>query len=473
MIKCEADYETIDITFSDDSDNLAITLNSEENDPIVINLGAYSGYMDDYRLLRYKPSIDGVTLVGDLTSADLGLVKSYNELNDKPTIDGVTIEGDLTSADLGFVESYDDLTDRPSIDGVTLTGDMTSADLCLVKSYDELTDRPSIDGVTLTGDMTSEDLGLVKSYDELADRPSIDGVTLTGDMTSEDLGLIKSYNDLDDKPSINGQVLQGDVSIESLGVVLSDTYANWSAKRNLISQDGVIYVYVDYQQIDNGNGIVNVYPGVKIGNGYTKLSALPFINSPDPRLLNHIANNAIHVTASDKAAWNGAVADVSVLQHKIEGTLHEIGETTSQITDGSVLTPIVINGKYVVPSAGDVVRYGSQEFMYTDLGTWAEFGSPAVGHVLRGTVSYWNSQPSLISEQDAIYIYTDYRTIDNGDGTYTYYQGMKIGDGSAYLIDIPFIGEGLVTQADIDRWNNKWSGYLDSNNLENLVFTTD
>ena len=119
------------------------------------------------------------------------------------------------------------------------------------------------------------------------------------------------------------------------------------------------------------------------------------------------------------------------------------------------------------------MRYGNQEFMYTDGGVWAEFGSQAVGNVLRGTVSYWNSQPSLISEQDAIYIYTDYRTVDNGDGTYTYYQGMKIGDGSAYLIDIPFIGEGLVTQADVDRWNNKWSGYLDSNNLENLVFTTN
>lgn len=473
MIKCEADYEVIDITFTDESDNLAITLNGEENDPIVINLGAYSGYMDDYRLLRHKPSIDGVTLVGDLTSADLGLVKSYNELNDKPSIDGVILEGDLTSADLGFVESYDDLTDRPSIDGVTLTGDMTSADLGLVKSYDELENKPTLNGTTISGDLTSEDLGLVTSYNDLEDKPSIDGIIIAGQITSDDLGLIKSYNDLDDKPSINGKTLQGNLNIRNLGIVLSDTYANWSAKRDLVSQDGVIYVYVDYQQIDNGNGIINVYPGVKIGNGYSKLNALPFINSPDPRLLNHIANNAIHVTASDKAAWNGAVSSVSILQHKIEGTLHNIGETTSQISDGSFLTPIIISGSYVVPQPGDIVTSGIKEFMYTDGGVWAEFGSPAVENVLRGTVSYWNSQPSLISEQDAIYIYTDYRTIDNGDGSYTYYQGMKIGDGSAYLIDIPFIGEGFVTQADIDKWNNKWSGYLDSNNLENLVFTTD
>ena len=106
--------------------------------------------------------------------------------------------------------------------------------------------------------------------------------------------------------------------------------------------------------------------------------------------------------------------------------------------------------------------------------------------VLRNTTDGWNSQPSLLAEENVIYIYTDYRVIDNGDGTYTYVPGIKVGNGTAYLIDMPFTqAENTdyeehirnntihVTEEEKAFWNSKWRGYIDGANPALLVFTTN
>lgn len=100
--------------------------------------------------------------------------------------------------------------------------------------------------------------------------------------------------------------------------------------------------------------------------------------------------------------------------------------------------------------------------------------------VLRGTTDYWNSQRYLISRKNVIYLYTDYiKTTDPETGELMYNYGLKIGDGLAYLIDIPFVGGvgSSITPEMINFWNNKWSGYLDATTAgvddENLVFTVN
>ena len=55
-----------------------------------------------------------------------------------------------------------------------------------------------------------------------------------------------------------------------------------------------------------------------------------------------------------------------------------------------------------------------------------------------GTTAYWNSQSTLIGENNHIYVYTDYTTITS-DGEIKNVPNIKIGDGAAYLIDNPFI----------------------------------
>lgn len=75
----------------------------------------------------------------------------------------------------------------------------------------------------------------------------------------------------------------------------------------------------------------------------------------------------------------------------------------------------------------------------------------------------WDEKRSLISEEGAIYIYTE----EGRDPR------MKIGDGLAYLIDLPFVVDEHISKSDREFWDNKVSAYLDIANPEQLVFSTD
>lgn len=96
--------------------------------------------------------------------------------------------------------------------------------------------------------------------------------------------------------------------------------------------------------------------------------------------------------------------------------------------------------------------------------------------VLFDTTANWNSQLSLISKADTIYIYTDYKTDSQG----RHVAGIKVGDGLAYLIDLPFTdaiatehiedNTRHITQAERDSWNNKVRCYYAG--TEQLIFTT-
>lgn len=99
-------------------------------------------------------------------------------------------------------------------------------------------------------------------------------------------------------------------------------------------------------------------------------------------------------------------------------------------------------------------------------------------YVFYNTVAGWNSDPSRITIKYAVYVYTDYRQDELGNNI----PGIKIGDGLGYLIDAPFIDGDYyehiknkvihVTAEDKQRWNDKVRCYIDINDTENLVFTT-
>lgn len=94
--------------------------------------------------------------------------------------------------------------------------------------------------------------------------------------------------------------------------------------------------------------------------------------------------------------------------------------------------------------------------------------------VLFNTTEDWNSNPTLISEKNTIYVYTDYQETEDGHSL----AGFKIGDGLAYLIDLPFndtfveqhMSDGTihVTAAEKEFWNNKNRAYTIE---ENLILT--
>ena len=101
------------------------------------------------------------------------------------------------------------------------------------------------------------------------------------------------------------------------------------------------------------------------------------------------------------------------------------------------------------------------------------------------TTANWNAQASMISEQGAFYIYSDYKTEIDAVGNPTYYPGVKIGDGTSYLIDMPFISDSItnelqehmsdetshISQSERTFWNNKVSSYLNADDTENLILS--
>lgn len=103
----------------------------------------------------------------------------------------------------------------------------------------------------------------------------------------------------------------------------------------------------------------------------------------------------------------------------------------------------------------------------------------AIANYYSGTTAYWNAQPTTVAKAKSIYIYTDYSTVDN-----KVVPGVKIGDGTSYLIDMPFLDAPIsqlisshltnttihVTAADKARWDAR-TGLDVSIDNGNLVFT--
>lgn len=85
------------------------------------------------------------------------------------------------------------------------------------------------------------------------------------------------------------------------------------------------------------------------------------------------------------------------------------------------------------------------------------------------TTTNWAAKTSLVSSAGVFYIYTDYETIVQG-GKRINVAGVKIGDGTTYVVDLPFV---TVTTEEKQFWNNKVRCYLSSLDTENLVFTTN
>lgn len=90
-------------------------------------------------------------------------------------------------------------------------------------------------------------------------------------------------------------------------------------------------------------------------------------------------------------------------------------------------------------------------------------------NIYYNTKEYWNSQPSLVSKEGAIYIYGDYYTVTDEHGEEKIVPAIKIGDGTSYLIDMPIVNEDIadmllnhventvihVSLGEKAFWNNK------------------
>lgn len=116
---------------------------------------------------------------------------------------------------------------------------------------------------------------------------------------------------------------------------------------------------------------------------------------------------------------------------------------------------------------------------------WSQIkNKPEIPHIYYNTKEYWDSQLGMVGEKDAMYVYTNASQDSQGKNL----PSIKIGDGSAYLIDTPFIDSIMmeeltkhindteihVSAADRARWDNKVRVYSSAQvEDEQIIFTTD
>ena len=205
----------------------------------------------DYNDLTNKPSINGVPLYGNKTSADLHLFTGdYDNLSNLPSINNVVLTGNKTTEDLGLFDGdYDHLTNKPTLfsgDYNDLTNkptlfsgdynDLTNKPTLFDGDYDSLNDRPQINGVTLTGDQTADDLGLFDGdYDHLTNKPTLfsgdyndlyNKPTLFSgdynDLTNKPTLFDGNYMSLTNRPYINGVALENNKTTSDLQISYND-----------------------------------------------------------------------------------------------------------------------------------------------------------------------------------------------------------------------------------------------------------
>ena len=69
------------------------------------------------------------------------------------------------------------------------------------------------------------------------------------------------------------------------------------------------------------------------------------------------------------------------------------------------------------------------------------------------TSQHWNEAIGFIPLKGEFIVYEDYKT-ELIDGVAKYIPAIKIGDGNAYVQDLPFMGEASIPQEVWDHINN-------------------
>ena len=105
-------------------------------------------------------------------------------------------------------------------------------------------------------------------------------------------------------------------------------------------------------------------------------------------------------------------------------------------------------------------------------------GMGSSAKVTVNTVENWTTKTSYVPKKGEIIVYSD-RTVIDGLS----YPGVKIGDGNAFVVDLPFLGDDVadrvtellnshinntgihVTTAEKTYWNNKLDCEVSGDNL--------
>ena len=265
------------------------------------------------------------------------------------------------------------------------------------------------------------------------------------------------------------------------------------ALRNYLDITGLVRLWDDIKpKIDAKFG------KVKVGAGELTPTAsddsIEFIGSTPVTVTANTLDNSVTIAHSDSGATAGNYGDSAAQTPSFGGTfkvpyvsVDAKGHVTSASdhtvtipTETSSIGGISVGGTTVASSsAGDTVSLtAGTNITLTPDAQNKTIQIASASSIVSGTTSYWQTHGNVISTKDVLYIYTDWKqNSDNED-----IPGIKVGDGLAYISDLPFTDELWaahvldtlihVSASDRTNWDAKVRCYLDTNNNENIIFTT-
>lgn len=171
----------------------------------------------------------------------------------------------------------------------------------------------------------------------------------------------------------------------------------------------------------------------------------------------------------DLSTVTDVIADYNILaNHPTFNGVEWVGDLTSEDV-GLIVDPEVSSTSVNPPQSKAV---------YEAIANAVEGLELKMPKIKFGTTVYWNTE-QIISEENTIYVYTDLRTDSQGRKI----AGIRVGDGKAYLSDLPFLDELYfehindttkhITNEEREFWNNKVRCYYSVTDKDMLVFTTD
>lgn len=150
--------------------------------------------------------------------------------------------------------------------------------------------------------------------------------------------------------------------------------------------------------------------------------------------------------------------------------VNTVGANATLNVNNTGAKPIYYNGTAI--NANTLSEDNIYTLIYTGT-NWEIIGDITGKNIMIGTTAEWNAHGSYIAPEGTIIIYTDHGTYVDANENTIIVPGIKISDGLAYSVDLPFIGDDVaaairnelndhindnirhITSAERTFWNNK------------------
>lgn len=142
-------------------------------------------------------------------------------------------------------------------------------------------------------------------------------------------------------------------------------------------------------------------------------------------------SNELIATISNFTLITGAYVNIKVGTVNTNATLN-VNNTGAK--------NIYYNGTQII--TGMLTANNIYTFIYT--GTyWEVIGDITSKNIMIGTTTEWEQRSSYVAPAGTIIIYTNHGTYTMNNSTITV-PGIKISDGLAYVVDLPFVGDDVA-----------------------------